>query len=96
MALRGRRRSADLAIIRLATTYGRYGYRRITALLRADCWRVNLKRVYRIWRREGLKVPPRPPLLSSFGAEPLRPVCKTPAARSSTRRVSRPNSHSSD
>ena len=36
------------AIIRLATTYGRYGYRRITALLRADGWRVNLKRVYRI------------------------------------------------
>lgn len=36
------------AIIRLATTYGRYGYRRITALLRAEGWRVNLKRVYRI------------------------------------------------
>lgn len=32
------------AIIRLATTYGRYGYRRITALLRAEGWRVNLKR----------------------------------------------------
>lgn len=49
------------AIIRLATTYGRYGYRRITALLRAECWRVNLKRVYRIWRREGLKVPQKQP-----------------------------------
>ena len=36
------------AIIRLATTYGRYGYRRITALLRTEGWRVNLKRVYRI------------------------------------------------
>lgn len=42
------------AIIRLATTYGRYGYRRITALLRAEGWRVNLKRVYRIWRRARL------------------------------------------
>lgn len=49
------------AIIRLATTYGRYGYRRITALLRAEGWRVNLKRVYRIWRREGLKVPQKQP-----------------------------------
>ena len=42
------------AVIRLATTYGRYGYRRITALLCAQGWRVNPKRVYRIWRREGL------------------------------------------
>jgi transposase InsO family protein len=42
------------AIVRLATAYGRYGYRRICALLRAEGWRVNLKRVYRIWRREGL------------------------------------------
>ena len=45
------------AIIRLASAYGRYGYRRITALLRAAGWRVNHKRVERIWRREGLKVP---------------------------------------
>jgi transposase InsO family protein len=49
------------AVIRLATTYGRYGYRRITALLCAEGWRVNLKRVYRIWRREGLKVPQKQP-----------------------------------
>jgi putative transposase len=49
------------AIIRLASAYGRYGYRRITALLRADRWRVNAKRVQRIWRREGLKVPSRQP-----------------------------------
>ena len=41
----------------LAVEYGRYGYRRITALLRADGWRVNHKRVERIWRQEGLKVP---------------------------------------
>jgi hypothetical protein len=44
------------AFVRLATAYGRYGYRRICALLRAEGWRVNLKWVYRIWRREGLKV----------------------------------------
>lgn len=49
------------AIIELARQYGRYGYRRITALLRAEGWRVNHKRVERIWRREGLKVPARQP-----------------------------------
>ncbi len=38
----------------LASEYGRYGYRRITALLRTDGWRVNHKRVERIWRQEGL------------------------------------------
>jgi putative transposase len=44
-------------IIELATRYGRYGYRRITAMLRQENWIVNHKRVERIWRREGLKVP---------------------------------------
>ncbi|KKN70010.1 hypothetical protein LCGC14_0435550, partial [marine sediment metagenome] len=48
-------------IIALATQYGRYGYRRITALLREAGWRVNVKRVERIWRREGLKVPQKQP-----------------------------------
>ena len=48
-------------IIALATRFGRYGYRRITALLRQLGWRVNHKRVERIWRREGLKVPKRQP-----------------------------------
>ena len=48
-------------IIRLASQYGRYGYRRITALLRNDGWVVNAKRVERIWRREGLKVPQKQP-----------------------------------
>lgn len=46
-------------IIRLAQKYGRYGYKRITALLRASGWIVNHKRVERIWREEGLKVPQR-------------------------------------
>jgi putative transposase len=44
-------------IVTLAVRYGRYGYRRITALLRRDGWQVNHKRVERIWRQEGLKVP---------------------------------------
>ena len=48
-------------IIDLATQYGRYGYRRVTALLNREGWRVNHKRVERIWRREGLKVPQKQP-----------------------------------
>ena len=48
-------------IVGLATRFGRYGYRRITALLRHAGWDVNHKRVERIWRREGLKVPVRQP-----------------------------------
>lgn len=49
------------AIVKLAGEYGRHGYRRITELLRAEGWRVNAKRVQRIWRREGLKVPSKQP-----------------------------------
>jgi len=45
------------AIIALASEYGRYGYRRITALLRGAGWSVGRDRVERIWRHEGLKVP---------------------------------------
>jgi putative transposase len=48
-------------IIALATQYGRYGYRRIAAMLERAGWAVNLKRVERIWRREGLKVPQKQP-----------------------------------
>jgi transposase InsO family protein len=48
-------------IIQLASCYGRYGYRRITALLKREGWRVNHKRVERIWRREGLRVPRKQP-----------------------------------
>ena len=47
--------------IELASRFGRYGYRRITALLRHEGWRVNRKRVQRIWRQEGLKVPKKQP-----------------------------------
>ena len=49
------------AIVRLAGQYGRYGYRRVMALLHAEGWHVNHKRVGRIWRREGLKVPLKQP-----------------------------------
>jgi transposase InsO family protein len=45
------------AIVTLASQYGRYGYRRITALLQSAGWPVGRDRVQRIWRREGLKVP---------------------------------------
>ena len=45
----------------LARQYGRYGYRRIVALLRDAGWQVNDKRVERLWRREGLKVPMKQP-----------------------------------
>jgi transposase InsO family protein len=48
-------------VVKLASRYGRYGYRRVTALLRAEGWPVNHKRVERIWRQEGLKVPRRQP-----------------------------------
>jgi len=48
-------------IIRLASKYGRYGYRRITALLKREGFRVNHKRVERIWREESLKVPKKQP-----------------------------------
>ena len=48
-------------IVALATRFGRYGYRRITALLKGEGWRVNHKRVERLWRQEGLKVPQQQP-----------------------------------
>ena len=48
-------------IVRLACQYGRYGYRRITALLSEQGWKVNHKRVERIWKQEGLKVPRKQP-----------------------------------
>ncbi|HJO48449.1 MAG TPA: IS3 family transposase [Candidatus Scalindua sp.] len=48
-------------IIELARDYGRYGYRRIMALLREEGWQINHKRMLRLWRREGLKVPAKQP-----------------------------------
>ena len=48
-------------MIELTRQYGRYGYRRVAALLRDAGWQVNDKRVERLWRREGLKVPMKQP-----------------------------------
>jgi len=48
-------------VVKLARRFGRYGYRMITGMLRAEGWRVNHKRVERIWRQEGLKVPKKQP-----------------------------------
>ena len=49
------------AIVALARRFGRYGYKPITAILKRVGWRVNHKRVERIWRREGLRVPRKQP-----------------------------------
>jgi len=62
----GRRVADDEAllterVVALASAYGRYGYRRVTALLQAEGWRVNHKRVERIWRQEGVRVPKKQP-----------------------------------
>ena len=46
-------------IHQLAIRQGRYGYRRVTVLLRREGWRVNQKRVHRIWKAEGLSLPLR-------------------------------------
>lgn len=48
-----------LAMIRLAKQYGRYGYRKVTALLRMEGWRVNHKKIERLWDEEGLQLPQR-------------------------------------
>ena len=48
-------------MVELAKQYGRYGYRRVTALLQSEGFRVNHKRIERLWRREGLKVPQKQP-----------------------------------
>jgi putative transposase len=51
-----RDRALVAAIYEEVAKHTRYGYRLITSELRADGWSVNAKRVYRLWRREGLKV----------------------------------------
>jgi hypothetical protein len=51
---------SDVALY-VARQYGRYGYRKIAALLRQAGWIMNDKRVERIWQREGLKVPHKQP-----------------------------------
>jgi transposase InsO family protein len=46
-------------MVELSRENPRYGYRRVWALLRREGWPVNKKRVHRLWRQEGLKVPER-------------------------------------
>ena len=58
---RGDEEALTADIVALALQFGRYGHRRITALLRDAGWSVNVKRVERIWRREELKVPQKQP-----------------------------------
>ena len=72
-------------IIELARQFGRFGYRRITKMLKAAGWSVNHKRVERLWRREGLKVPSKQPKrcrlwLNDGSCIRLRPErrCKAP------------------
>jgi len=48
-------------IRQLARRHRRYGYRRVAALLRREGMRVNVKRVYRIWKQEGLALPRKRP-----------------------------------
>ncbi len=83
---RPRRQEAALtgAIIEPARQYGWHGYRRITALLRAEGWACNHKRVERTWRQEGLKALPRQPRrgrLQANAARPSRANRVTPTAR---------------
>ena len=56
-----RTKQTVIAGVQLTRQYGRYGYRRVAALLRDAGWQVNDKRVERLWRREGLKVPQKQP-----------------------------------
>jgi transposase InsO family protein len=68
-------------MIALARQCGRYGYRRVAALLLVAGWLVNDKRVARLWRREGLKVPMKQPKkgrlwLNDGSCIRLRPECR--------------------
>ena len=62
-------------MIELPRHYGRYGYRRVAALLRDAGWQVNDKRVERLWRREGLKVPMKQPKKGRIWMNPLSGHC---------------------
>ena len=72
-------------IVELASQYGRYGYRRIGALLRRRGWAVNHKRVERIWRQEGLRVPQKQPKRSRLWLNDGSCVRLRPQRRNHTR-----------
>jgi len=68
-------------MIELARQYGRYGYRRVAALLRNAGWHVNDKRIERLWQREGLKDSPKQPKkgrlwLNDGSCVRLKPKCR--------------------
>jgi putative transposase len=67
-----RRRKDEAKLVRkihkLAIRHSRYGYRRITVLLRREGWRINKKRVHRIWKSEGLGLPRRRPKRRKMGS----------------------------
>lgn len=60
---KARRVDADAGLVKriheIAAKHPRYGYRRVTTLIRRSGWLVNRKRVHRLWRQEGLRVPIR-------------------------------------
>jgi len=61
-------------MIELTRQFGRYGYRRVAALLRDAGWQVNDKRIERLWRREGLKVPMKQPKKGRLWLNPSRDI----------------------
>jgi hypothetical protein len=82
-------------IIAFSTEYGHYGYRRIAAMLRDAGWVVNVKRIERIWRLEGLKVPQKQPKrgrlwLNDGSCNPIAAGTAEPCLVLRLRRGSRP------
>ncbi|MBK1835048.1 IS3 family transposase [Roseibacillus ishigakijimensis] len=61
---RGMKQASDAPLVKairsLAMQKPRAGYRTVTKYLRREGWEVNLKRVHRVWKQEGLKVPMKP------------------------------------
>jgi len=82
-------------MVELASEYGRYGYRRVTALLRAEGFPVNHKRVERLWCLEGLKVPQKQPKrgrlwLNDGSCIRLRPGTRTMCGAMTSWRIGQP------
>jgi transposase InsO family protein len=61
-------------IIELARQFGRYGYRRIAALLKEAVWSISDGRIERLWRREGLKVSQKQPKKRRLWLNPSRDI----------------------
>lgn len=71
-----RRRLRELASVRV-----RFGYRRLTVLLRREGWRVNAKRIYRLYGLEGLEVRTKPRKRLASRARVVRPTVTRPSER---------------